>query len=109
MNPRHARASTYWRAIIAAVGIASASVVPSSGSGAQAAGGFAIGWHATVSSGVLRARNSCYRLSGSTAQAIVTPGIIMASTYTLYSGFWAAAPIAGQDEIFFNGFEDCKS
>ncbi|MGH8041424.1 MAG: hypothetical protein ACREPN_05200 [Rudaea sp.] len=99
----------WWRAVIAAAGIAAVSVVPSSRAGVQSGGGYAVGWHATVAGGVLRARNSCYRLSGSTAQATVTPGITMGSTYTLYSGFWAAAPIAGQDEIFFNGFEDCKS
>jgi hypothetical protein len=61
-----------------------------------------------ASGGVVRARNSCYRLSGTTAQATVTPGIAMGSTYTLFTGFWSAAPIANRDQIFFDGFEDCK-
>mgnify|MGYP001548569801 FL=1 len=82
--------------------------LPSSGIGAQTGGGYALNWHAFTSGGVVRSRNPCYGLSGTIAQATVTPGITLGSTYTLFSGFWSAAPIAGQDQIFFDGFEDCK-
>jgi hypothetical protein len=82
--------------------------LPASSIGAQTGGGYTLNWHAIVSGGVVRSRNTCYRLSGTTAQVTVTPGITMGSTYTLFSGFWSAAPIANRDQIFFDGFEDCK-
>lgn len=92
-------------AALAAI-VAGAVASPSSGSG------YGLNWHATVSGGVARARNPCFHLSGSVAQPTVTPGVISnpsGAQYMLFSGFWSAAPIAGRDEIFFDGFEDCKS
>lgn len=97
-----------WRAASVFAIVAGFAVLPASGVSAQAAASYALNWHAVASGGVVRARNSCYRLSGTTAQATVTPGITMGTTYTLFSGFWSAAPIANRDQIFFDGFEDCK-
>ena len=97
-----------WRTAGVLAIVMGTAVLPASGIGAQTGSGYALNWHTVVSGGVVRARNSCYRLSGTTAQATVTPGITMGSTYTLFSGFWSAAPIANRDQIFFDGFEDCK-
>ncbi|MDE1885840.1 MAG: hypothetical protein KGH92_08030 [Xanthomonadaceae bacterium] len=82
-------------------------MLPSSGISSPT-GGYVLNWHTIVSGGVVHSANPCYRLSGSIAQVAITPGVTTATGYTLFSGFWTAAPIAGQDEIFFNGFEDCK-
>lgn len=102
------RIARLWRAASVFAIVAGSAMLPASGVSAQAGGPYDIKWHAMASGGVVRARNSCYRLSGTTAQATVTPGITMGSTYTLFSGFWSAAPIANRDQIFFDGFEDCK-
>lgn len=102
------RASWLCRMLGALAIVTGTAALPSSGIGAQTGGGYALNWHAVASDGVVRARNPCYRLSGSIGQATVTPGITIGSTYTLFSGFWSAAPIANQDQIFFDGFEDCK-
>lgn len=85
-------------------------MLPSSGISSPT-GGYVLNWHAIVSGGVVRSRNPCYRLSGSVAQATVTPGVVSnptGSKYMLFSGFWSAAPTVGQDQIFFDGFEGCK-
>lgn len=103
------RSGSLWRATVAVALAAGTIVLPSSGISAQAGGGYGLNWHTVVDGGVVRSRNPCYRLSGSVAQATVTPGITMSPSYTLFSGFWSAAPIANQDQIFFDGFEDCKS
>ena len=97
-----------WRAASVFAIVAGSAVLPASGVGAQAGGPYDIKWHVIASGGIVRARNSCYRLSGTTAQATITPGITMGTNYTLFSGFWSAAPIANRDQIFFDGFEDCK-
>ena len=102
------RMARLWRVASIFAVVAGSAVLPASGISAQAGGPYSIKLHAIVSGGVVRARNSCYRLSGTTAQAMVTPGITMGSSYTLFTGFWPAAPIAGQDQLFFDGFEGCK-
>ena len=102
------RMAQLWRMAGVIAIVLGTTALPASGIGAQTGGGYGLNWHAVVSGGVTRARNSCYRLSGTTGQATVTPGITMGSTYTLFSGFWSAAPIANRDQIFFGGFEDCK-
>lgn len=115
MYTRHLRANLradwVWRmAGVVAIALGTAAL-PSSGIGAQAGGGFGLNWHSVVSGGVVRSRNPCYRLSGTIAQATVTPGTVSnptGSNYMLFSGFWTAAPTVGQDQIFFDGFEDCK-
>ena len=35
------------------------------------------------------------------------PGYGSGGSYVVTSGFWAAAPTHGLDDIFFNGFEEC--
>jgi len=102
------RMARLWRVASVFAVVAGTAVLPASGISAQAGGPFDVKWHAIASGGVVRARNSCYRLSGTAAQATVTPGITMSSTYTLFTGFWSAAPIANRDQMFFDGFEDCK-
>lgn len=101
------RMARLWRVASVFVIVAGSAMLPASGISAQAGGPYDIKWHAIASGGVVHSRNPCYRLSGSIGQATVTPGITMGSTYTLFSGFWSAAPIANQDQIYFNGFEDC--
>ncbi|HMM57106.1 MAG TPA: hypothetical protein PKD77_05875 [Rudaea sp.] len=102
------RVARLWRVGSFLAVVAGAAGLPASGISAQAGGPYDINWHVIASGGVVRSRNPCYRLSGTTAQATVTPGITMGTTYTLFSGFWSAAPIANRDQIFFDGFEDCK-
>jgi len=78
-----------------------------SDSRAGAAPGYSIDFH-TISSGASTLRNGCFVLTGTVGQA--APGyssVSAAPSYSLYAGFWAAAPVAGLDEIFFAGFEGC--
>jgi hypothetical protein len=96
------------RAVSATALICGAAALSASSVGAATAGGYSIHWHAFVSGGIVRARSPCHRLSGVVAQAAVTPGITTSTNYTLFSGFLAAAPIVEQEQIFFDGFEDCK-
>lgn len=65
---------------------------------------YAINWHA-IDPGVARLHNSCFRLSATAGQAV--PGYGSGGSYVVTSGFWAAAPTHGLDDIFFNGFEEC--
>lgn len=68
---------------------------------------YSIDFH-TISAGASTLRNSCFVLSGTIAQT--APGYSSASAapaYSVYAGFWAAAPAAGLDAIFFTGFEGC--
>lgn len=105
------RVARLWRMAALVAVVTGTAALPSSGIGAQAGGGYGLNWHAVVSGGVVRSRNSCFRLSGSVAQATVTPGVVSnptGSKYMLFSGFWSAAPTVGQDQIFFDGFEGCK-
>ncbi|MBS0570275.1 MAG: hypothetical protein JSS28_06695 [Proteobacteria bacterium] len=110
-NGSRQRESRLWRAIGAILAAIGAAALFSSNGDALAAGSYALGWQTVVSGGTVRSRNPCYRLSGAIAQATVTPGVISnpsGAQYMLFSGFWSAAPTVGQDQIFFNGFEDCK-
>jgi hypothetical protein len=68
---------------------------------------FQLRWQSIASGSVLSAANPCYRLSGTLGQPVVTPGMATADTYSLFTGFWSAAPISGQDQLFFSSFEDC--
>lgn len=69
---------------------------------------YSIDFHSIVPGGGTL-RNSCFVLSGTVGQA--APGYSSttsgAPAYAAYAGFWAAAPAAGADEIFFTGFEVC--
>ena len=66
---------------------------------------FSIDWH-VVSSGGTQLRSSCFVLDGTLGQAV--PGYSSGGTFTVLSGYWSVGPIAGTDEIFFNGFEGCS-
>jgi hypothetical protein len=87
----------------AALGLACVCAVPWSDSRAQATPP-AVNFH-VISAGGRSLHNSCFRLSGTLAQA--APGYSSGPSDSLISGFWSAAPTTGLDEIFFNGFEDC--
>ena len=73
-------------------------------SGAPALPLYSIDIHAFGSAASVLA-NGCFRLSVSISDP--APGYSANGTYTLYAGFWAAAPGAGADEVFFYGFEEC--
>ena len=88
---------------LAAFALASICAVPWSDSRAQATPP-AINFH-VISAGGKSLQNSCFRLSGTVAQA--APGYSSGPSDSLIAGFWSAAPTTGLDEIFFNGFEDC--
>jgi hypothetical protein len=69
---------------------------------------YSIDFH-TFSSGGSALRNSCFGLIGTVGQA--APGYSSTTSgapmYSIYAGFWSAAPAAVLDEIFFTGFEGC--
>lgn len=75
-----------------------------SGNNAQTTSTYSIGWH-SIDPGISRLRNSCFLLSATAGQPV--PGHGAGGSYVVTSGFWAAAPSSGLDEIFFNGFEEC--
>jgi hypothetical protein len=69
---------------------------------------YSIDFHTISAGGGNALRNSCFGLSGTVGQA--APGYSSTSdgsTYSIYAGFWSAAPATGLDEIFFTGFEEC--
>ena len=72
--------------------------------GAQALPLYSIDFHALGSAANVLA-NSCFRLSGSISDP--APGFSADVSYSLYAGFWAAAPGPATDELFFYGFEGC--
>jgi hypothetical protein len=78
--------------------------VPWSGSHAGTTPTYSIKFHRISSAGG-SVRGHCTRLAGSAGQA--APGYSAGSTLSVVAGFWAAAPAAGQDQMFFNGFEGC--
>ena len=69
---------------------------------------YSIDFH-TINAGGNPLRNSCFGLSGTVGQA--APGYSSytssSPTYSIYAGFWSAAPATGLDGIFFSGFEEC--
>jgi hypothetical protein len=93
------------RAALAVLSVAAASVA---GAAQDPNGaiptGYSIDFH-VFSSGGSALHNSCYRVTGTIGQA--APGYSSGSTDSIYAGFWAAAPVAGLDQLFFSGFEDC--
>ena len=100
-------AGRFGRALAAATAIVCAGFLPSVAGHAQS-GSYSMNWSSITAGGIVQLRSSCYVLSGSIG-FVSAPGILSGiSPYTLYTGFWVAAPIAGRDEIFFNGFEECN-
>jgi hypothetical protein len=89
---------------MAIVLLAGIGLVPRSDVRAQAASP-SINFH-FVGAGEHPRKNSCFRLAASVGQT--APGYASGSTNSLVAGFQAAAPTASeQDQLFFNGFEDC--
>lgn len=95
------------RALIAAALFLGGSIA--SDSRAQSAPTYAIDWHLISSGGTTlvggTSRSSCFIVNGSVGQ--VAPGYSSGGLYSLYAGFWTAAPTMRTDEIFFDGFEGC--
>ena len=58
-----------------------------------------------ISAGHTTLRNSCFVLNATAGQA--APGYSSGGVYAVLAGFWSAAPVAGQDQLFFDGFEGC--
>ena len=78
---------------------------------AQAQPTFTIDWHVISSGGTSlstgnQSQSSCFIVNGTLAQ--VAPGYSSGGIYSVYAGFWAAAPTRNTDEIFFDGFEGCS-
>ena len=94
--------------VLVALWSASILAMPWSDTPAETAATYSIDFH-TISSGGSSLRNSCFRLTGTVGQT--APGYSSTTsgtpTYSVYAGFWSAAPTTGLDEIFFNGFEAC--
>ncbi len=69
---------------------------------------YTMNWDTITAGGIVHMRSSCYQLAGSID--FLSPGVLysVSGNYTVFTGFWVAAPIAGQDEIFFDGFEECN-
>lgn len=78
--------------------------IPWADSGAQASPAYSIDLH-VISAAGKRTRTSCFILNGTAAQT--APGYSSGSGYSVLAGFWPAAALAGQDEIYFDSFERC--
>ncbi len=89
---------------LATLAFAAVAAVPWSDSRAGTAPTYSIDFH-RIGSGGSALHGNCFHLAGTVAQA--APGYSSGSTISILAGFWLAAPIAGQDQIFFNGFEGC--
>ncbi len=89
--------------LLLACALACITAIPWSDTQAQSATS-TIDFH-LVDSGAKTLSNPCFRLSGTIGQP--APGYSKSATYSINAGFWAAAPTANRDEIFFNGFEGC--
>jgi hypothetical protein len=95
------------RALTAAALLLGGSII--SNTRAQSAPTFDIDWHLISSGGTTlvggTSRSSCFIVNGTVGQA--APGYSSGGVYSLYAGFWTAAPTMRTDEIFFDGFEGC--
>lgn len=106
-RPSRGRTVCAWlaaAALFAGVGVSTASQ-------AQPNGGYTLSWSSITAGSITHIRSSCYTLSGSIGfqSAPNNSSIFNGSAgYVLYSGFWWSLPIAYTDEIFFDGFEECK-
>ena len=92
------------RSALSAVALAAIAVLPWSGGNAQSGPAYRIDYH-YISSGGTRLRNSCVVLNGTAGQT--SPGYSSGGVYALLAGFWTAAPVTSQDQLFFDGFEGC--
>ena len=92
------------RVVFAAMALGVVAAIPWSDSNAQAGPAYSIDFH-YISAGSKSLGNSCFKVSGTLGQP--APGFSFGSGYSISSGFWTAAPVAGQDQLFFDGFERC--
>jgi hypothetical protein len=94
--------------LLAAAALTSVIAIRSSDTHAGAVPTYSIDFH-TISAGGNALRNSCFGLSGTAGQAAPGDSIYTSGspTYSVYAGFWSAAPATGLDEIFFTGFQEC--
>src|SRR3954462_13375088 len=65
---------------------------------------FSIDAH-VVSAGSTVLSGPCFRLQATIAEPVA--GYSSSATYSIYAGFQAVAPVAGNDGIFSSGFEAC--
>lgn len=91
------------RIAFSAAVLAAVAAIPSADSLASGPA-YSIDFH-YISAGQKTSRNSCFVLNGTAGQA--APGYSSGGIYSLLAGFWSAAPVAGQDQLFFDGFEGC--
>lgn len=101
---RHRTRRSYVRALLAAAALTAITAAPSSDSNAQAGPSYNIDFH-YIAAGGQRSNNSCFVIRGTVGQT--APGYSFGGIYGLSGGFWTAAPLTGQDQLFFNGFERC--
>ena len=92
------------RSTMAAAALAAIAAIPWSDSNAQSGPAYSIDYH-VITSGRSRLRNSCFVLNGTAGQT--SPGYSSGGVYAVLAGFWPAAPIVNQDQLFFDGFEGC--
>jgi hypothetical protein len=107
MDSKHFRAR--WRAgfvvpALTAVLLAAVAATPWSDTRAGTPPIYSIGFY-RISSGGGALRNACFRVGGTLGQT--APGYSSGSDVSIVAGFWLAAPISGQDQLFFNGFQGC--
>lgn len=91
------------RSTVAAAALVAVAAIPWSDSNASGPA-YSIDYH-VITAGGARLHNSCFVLNGTAGQT--SPGYSSGGVYTVLAGFWSAAPIVNQDQLFFDGFEGC--
>jgi hypothetical protein len=92
------------RGAVVAAALMAIAGIPWSDSNAQSGPAYSVDFH-VINAGGTRLHNSCFVLNGTTGQA--TPGYSSGGFYSVLAGFWSAAPVVNQDQLFFDGFEGC--
>ena len=92
------------RSALVVAACAAVAAIPWSGGNAQSGPAYRVDYH-YISAGGTRLHNSCFVLNGTAGQT--SPGYSSGGVYAVLAGFWTAAPITGQDQLFFDGFEGC--
>ena len=92
------------RSVVTAAALISVAGIPWSDSVAQSGPAYRVDFH-VIHAGGRRLHNSCFVLNGAAGQA--GPGYSSGGFYSVLAGFWSAAPVVQQDQLFFDGFEGC--